>query len=344
MLHTKRAPTLTRVLDEFADQSERPVRKKRWGRRILAFFLALIFLVVASVGAYVLYLNNTVSSNIKPEALLPTDGGQTPTGPGGAALPKNAGENFLIIGSDARPGDTVSRSDVIIIAHVPEDKKQVYLVHFPRDLWVTIPGRGKDKINAAYAYGGAPLLVKTLQSMLNIKIDHVAKTDFEGFQSMTDSLGGVRVWAEEPSQGIVKGWNNVDGRMALAFVRERYHLSQGDISRGQRQMAFLKALLTKATSRETLTNPLTIAKFTDAATKDLIVDNDFTIDKMRSEALALRGLRSGDIIFVTAPFTGFGMTAGGQSIDIVDEPGMQRLGDALRNDQMATYTDRTVIP
>jgi LCP family protein required for cell wall assembly len=330
------------VLEEFDNPPERRVRKKRWGRRILAALLALIFLGVATVGAYVLYLNHTVTSNIKHEALLPSDEGGA--GGAGPSIPAHAGENYLIIGSDARPGETVGRSDVIIIAHIPEDKKQVQLIHFPRDLYVTIPGRGKDKINAAFAYGGAPLLVRTLEGMLGIKIDHVAKTGFEGFKSMTDALGGIRVWAEEPSLNIVKGWNNLDGAMALAFVRERYSLSQGDISRGHRQMAFLKALLQKATSAETLSNPITIAKFTNAATQDLIVDNGFTIAKMRSEALALRNLRSRDIIFITAPFSGFGTSPVGGSIDIVDEAGMKRLGDALRNDQMSTYTDTMLIP
>ena len=128
------------------------------------------------------------------------------------------------------------------------------MIHFPRDLYVDIPGRGKDKINAAYAYGGEPLLVQTMENLLKIRIHHVAKTNFEGFKNMTDAVGGVRVYAEEASNGtgnggpvvISKGWNDLNGEQALAFVRERYTLSEGDISRGRRQLAFIKALMLKA--------------------------------------------------------------------------------------------------
>ena len=93
-------------------------------------------------------------------------------------LPQSAvGKNYLIIGSDARPGETASRSDVIVLAHIPEDKSAVQLIHFPRGLYVPIPGRSKDKINAAYAYGGAPLLVSTMQNLLGVKIDHAGRLE-----------------------------------------------------------------------------------------------------------------------------------------------------------------------
>ena len=159
------------------------------------------------------------------------------------------------------------------------------MIHFPRDLWVDIPGRGKDKINAAYAYGREPLLVETIENLLKIRIHHVAKTNFDGFENMTDAVGGVRVYAEEASNGtgnggpvvIKEGWNDLNGEQALSVVRERYTLSEGDISRGRRQLAFLKALMLKATSPETIANPLKIAKFTDAATENLVLDQDLSI-------------------------------------------------------------------
>ncbi|WP_161803983.1 LCP family protein, partial [Gulbenkiania mobilis] len=72
----------------------------------------------------------------------------------GEKLVAGQGTNYLIIGSDARPGETASRADVIQLIHVPKDSSGVYLIHFPRDLYVDVPGRGKDKINHSYAYGG----------------------------------------------------------------------------------------------------------------------------------------------------------------------------------------------
>ena len=349
-----RPPTLGRVLDVFPDEDSRPItappKRSRKGRRLLTFVAAFVALVLVAVGGFVAFLNFTVSHNITQEKLLP-EAAKSATLPDGSTvqIPQSqVGQNYLIIGSDARPGETASRSDVIVLAHVPQDKSAVQLIHFPRDLYVPIPGRSKDKINAAYAYGGAPLLVSTMQNLLGVKIDHVAKTDFEGFRSMTDAVGGVRVYAEEASDEgafqIKEGFNDLNGEQALAFVRERYQLSEGDISRGRRQQAFIKALMLKAISVETLTNPITLTKFVDAATSNLVVDKDLSVSTMRSEAFAMRNIRSGDVVFITAPFTGFGTAPNGGSIDILDEPGIAALGTALRTDKMDGYADVSVIP
>jgi len=324
-------------------------KKPRWGRRILAVLLGILFLGVALVAAFLLFLNHKVESNVRHEALLPTPSASGSLGTDAEVL-ASKGMNVLMVGNDARPGDTVSRSDVMVLAHIPDDKSKVFLIHFPRDLWMDIPGHGQAKLNAAYAYGGAPLLVQTLQDKLRIRIDHVAKTDFEGFSGMVDAVGGVRVYSEEASSGqgtgyaVQQGWNDLNGKAALSFVRERYELSEGDISRGRRQQALIKALLMKTISPEVITNPLKIAEFTDAATKNLIVDNAMTTSFMREEAFALRNVRSGDVVFITAPYTGFGWSADGQSIDIVDEAGMADLGDAIRRSTLGDYKKASVLP
>jgi anionic cell wall polymer biosynthesis LytR-Cps2A-Psr (LCP) family protein len=216
--------------------------------------------------------------------------------------------------------------------HVSGDRKTVNLVHFPRDLYVSIPGKGKDKINASFAYGGAPLLVQTVQDLVGVPIDHVAIVDFEGFSSTS---GGYR---------FTKGFQQMGGAEALAFVRERKQLSEGDISRGRRQQAFIKALMLKSLSKETLTNPVRLAQFVEAGTSNLTVDEAFTVAQMRKEAIGMRSLRGKDITFITAPFTGYGTSPQGASIDLLDEQGMRALGEALQNDAMSTYTDTTTTP
>ena len=346
-------PTLGRVLDEFESDhrpaEQRPRRRPRWGRRLLIFVASLLALCLVAAGGFVVFLNQKAASIITQDDLLPS-AAPSATLPDGSVvdLPEDAGENYLIIGSDARPGETASRSDVIVLVHVPEDKKAVQLIHFPRDLYVAIPGRGKNKINAAYAFGGAPLLVSTLQNLLGVKIDHVAKTDFEGFKRMTDAVGGVRVYAEEASDEgffqVREGWNDLNGAQALAFVRERKTLSEGDISRGRRQQAFIKALMIKTLTPSVIANPVTLTRFVDAATSNLVVDQGLDVGRMRSEAIALRNIRSSDIVFITAPFTGFGTAPDGGSIEIVDEASMKALGEALRTDTMEEYGDVTVTP
>ena len=326
-------------------------REKRRGRRALIVMLALFLLLFGGVAGFFGFLNHTVTTNVTHEDLLP-EARPPVTAPDGTTVPeKGTGTNFLVIGTDARPGDA-GRSDVIVLVHVPEDMKTVSMIHFPRDLYVDIPGHGKNKINAAYAFGREPLLVQTMENLLKIRIHHVAKTDFVGFKNMTDAVGGVTVYAEEASDGtgnggpvvIKKGWNTLNGEQALAFVRERYTLSEGDISRGRRQLAYVKAMLLQAKAASTLANPVKFAKVTDAATKNLIVDQDFSVAELRDYAIALRNVEGRDVHFSTAPFTGFGTSPQGASIDIVDEQGMADLGEALRTDSMYKYGDTFVTP
>jgi len=320
----------------------RASRERRRNRKVLVAALVLLLVPVLVVGGYLGWLNHIITDNVKQATLLP-DAGTRPTGKDGdvVAQPEANGTNYLLIGNDARPGDTGSRSDVMVLVHVPEDRRDVTLIHFPRDLWVPIPGRGEAKLNAAYAYGGAPLLVKTMQNLLGIEIDHVAMVGFEGFKAMTDAVGGVDVNVEEASEGdgkvFPKGMMHMDGETALVFVRQRYQLSEGDISRGKRQQAFIKALMLKALSRETLTNPLQLKDFLDAATSNLTVDQNLDASTMRSEAFAMRHIRGGDVRFITAPFSGFGTSADGQSIDVVDDARMTQLGEAIRTDELETY-------
>ena len=318
-------------------------------RRVIAVLVAVVLLVVVGgAAAYLLFLNHTVTENVQHSALLPTPGvsGATAAPPRKAAA-KDA-QNILFIGSDARPGLAGARSDVIVLMHVAADRKTVTLVHFPRDLYVSVPGHGKDKINAAFAYGGAPLLVQTLQGLVGVPIDHVAIVGFEGFKNMTNAVGGVDVYVEEPSKvgryTYSKGFQHMEGDEALQFVRERKDLSEGDISRGRRQQAFIKALLLKSLSKDVILNPVKVAEFVDAGTKNMIVDNGFSVGEMRSEAFSMRSLRGKDVSFITAPFTGFGTSPVGASIDIVDESGMRDLGTALQNDAMAGYEDQTKTP
>jgi LCP family protein required for cell wall assembly len=335
--------------EEARTQDER--RDRRGLKRVLVVLLAFVIFLFGGAAAFVGYLGYTVNDNVTQEDLLPEN--RPPiTAPDGTTVKETGtGTNFLVMGSDTRPGDA-GRADVIVLVHIPQDGSAIYMTHFPRDLYVDIPGHGKDKINAAYAYGREPLLVQTMENLLKIRINHVAKTDFEGFKNMTDAVGGVRVYAEEGSNGsgnggpvvIKKGWNNLDGEQALGFVRERYTLSEGDISRGRRQLAFIKALMMKSISKETVTNPLKIARFTDAATENLVLDQNLSVSELRDYAVSLRNIRSGDVVFATAPFSGFGTTSAGASIDVVDKKGMADLGEALRTDTMDEYNDVFVTP
>jgi LCP family protein required for cell wall assembly len=314
-------------------------------RIIAGAVLILLLLTVGTGASYLAFLNHTVTSNIKHEAMLPAP---TVSEPAPTEDPIAIGaQNILLIGSDSKGSVADGRSDVIILMHITGDRQKVYLVHFPRDMYVDVPGRGKDKINAAYAYGGPQLLVRTLRSLVDVPIDHVAIVGFEGFKAMTDAVGGVDVYAEEASTSLGTvhiGMNHLDGEAALGFVQERYELSRGDISRGRRQQAFLKALILKVLSRQTLTNPVRFAQLVDAATRNVTVDNAFSVADIYSQALAMRNLRSEDIVFITAPISGLGTSPQGASIDIVDDVKMAELSAALRSDDMGSISIGQQIP
>ena len=338
------------MIDEFtaSEPAVDAAPKEHRTRRIIVSVVAILLLLAVGTGAaYLAFLNHTVTTNVKHEALLPTPSAGESI-PAKEPAAKDA-QNILLIGSDSLGSVANGRSDVIVLMHISDDRRKVHLVHFPRDMYVDVPGHGKDKINAAYAYGGPQLLVRTLQQLVDVPIDHVAVIGFEGFKAMTDAVGGVDVYAEEastvPGSGAVHvGVNHLDGEAALAFVRERHQLSEGDISRGRRQQAFIKALMLEALSKQTVTNPVRFADFVEAGTRNLTVDNAFSIADMRSQALAMRDLRGEDIVFITAPITGFGTSPQGGSIDIVDDALMAELSNALRNDDMRGISLGQQIP
>ncbi len=159
--------------------------------------------------------------------------------------------NILLLGIDARPGEKNTRTDAMIVANIDRDAKKVSLLSIPRDTMVEIPGHGKAKINSANEYGGPELAVESVEKILDTKIDFWVKTNFNGFQDIVDTLGGVTIDVEkkmpyqDPTDGtninLKPGIQRLDGKHALDYVRYR-HDALGDISRTQRQQKFLKAL------------------------------------------------------------------------------------------------------
>lgn len=323
----------------------------RLSRRLLGAVLTVLALVTVTGVGYAGYLHHLVSGNIVQQDLLPdgpvpTDGEAARAGAVslGADYPASSlpvklpdtGMNVLVIGSDKEVAGE-GWSDAIFLVHITQNRDRVVLVRLPRDLYVTIPGHGQDKLRTAYIQGGAKLLAATTQNLLGIVIDHVAVTGFANLRGMTDAIGGVDVLVTEsgewPGYTFRPGTTHMDGEMALAFVRER---SGGDLSRGTRQQAFLKALTTKSLSRGGLANPLRLAGFLDAATKNLTVDRAFSVEEMGSLAFGLRAIRADNVSFLQAPVGGEATTTTQESVLLLDVPKTRTLGDALRADRLSS--------
>jgi len=330
---------------------ERRTARPRWGRiaLVVVAFLALIGLFVAGYGLY--YVNSLDNKVKRTDPFSEITGGRPAKTVDGAL-------NILILGSDSRDGTAFNpndrssskasvggeRADTIMLMHVPASQDKAYLISIPRDTYVFVPeykgnGGHKAKINAAYAWGGAALTVRAVEGFTGVKIDHVAKIDFNGFQRMTDALGGVTVQVDKTvfdprsKRTFKQGPNNLDGKAALDYVRQRYNLPRGDFDRVQRQQIFMRGLMLKATDTGTLTNPVRLKSFLDATVDAVTVDKDFSLKDM---ALQFRKLRADDLAFITTPNLG-SANVGGQSVVLSDKAKASALFDAVNNDKVADW-------
>ena len=259
-------------------------------------------------------------------------------------------ENILVLGSDSRisAGDPsqwkvgAQRTDAIMLVHLPADRSSAYVMSIPRDSWVDIPGHAQAKINAAFSWGGPSLLIQTVEQLTNVRIDHFVVTDFDSFVAMTDALGGVRMTLTKSltlDGTVVPAGKQqlLTGAQALAFVRERHSLPHGDFDRVQRQQAWIRAIAAKLRNDGTLRNPVTSTKFLTTVTKSVAADSAFD-EKAQQDLLdRVRGLSSKDITFFTAPYSGTGRSADGQSIVVLDRAQLDPLMKAMASDTMAAY-------
>ncbi|ADP84092.1 LCP family protein [Pseudofrankia inefficax] len=278
---------------------------------IAATLSALVFVV--SVGGYTVYRYfDGQIARIK----LNLGNDRPAAGTGGAV-------NFLIVGSDSRAGTGTEfesegavdgeRSDTTIVAHLAPDGTTT-LVSFPRDTLVAIPGHGRGKLNSAITTGGPSLLIRTIERLTQLRIDHYVQVDLAGFRQITDAIGGVTVCVRALPDGStanlhdpwsqwtgVVGANHLNGERALAFVRERHGLPDGDFDRIRRQQQFISAVFAKATSTGVLTNPVKLESLLQAAFGSLTVDDSTTIDDLQKLATRMHGLRPDQLQFETIP-------------------------------------------
>ncbi len=329
----------------------RSAGKSRKGRIALLVIAAIVVVAAVVAGGYLWNLASTFNSGSqKIESAFPAESArpQKAEAPAGQKAPVN----ILIMGSDSRGatevdavqgGATDQRADTLMLMHIPADRKNVYTMSIMRDLWVPIPGQREAKINAALALGGVPLMVQTVESIFNQRIDHVAMVDFEGFKDLTNALGGVQVNVAVPftsthgGQTFTAGPNTMNGDQALGFVRERYAFADGDYQRVRNQQAFLKAVLAKTISTDTLTNPAKIADVVAALSPYVSVDKDLNAGTVAALGLELNGVRQQNITMFTLPTAGIGTSTDGQSIVLPDSGAIAEISSALAQNKLSDY-------
>jgi LCP family protein required for cell wall assembly len=276
----------------------------RHGRRIaLVAGIVVVALVAALAGSYF-----WLDSKLNRSVALPAFSGSS------------AGQNWLIVGSDGRDGLTTKQiveyhvgfdfgtanSDSLMLLHMGTGRP--VLISIPRDSYVPIPGFGYNKINAALGFGGPPLLVKTVENVTGLRIDHYMGIGFAGLVSVVNEVGGVNVCLTtalhdyDSGANLKAGCQTLNGPQALAFVRDRHSFADEDLQRIEDQRAFLSALLKKATSPGVYLNPFTALPFGSAAASSISVDQGTNLLDLVSAAQALRDPQTGTVPIANANY------------------------------------------
>lgn len=301
--------------------------------RIVVLCLSVLVLIAAAAGiALHLLVQSRVSAmRTFPDPFAAIPASERPTASTGRAL------TILLAGIDSESDTSTGRSDALMLVRLTADRRHAYVVSLPRDSWVHIPGHGMDKVNAAHAYGGHTLAVRTVERLTGVRIDHVAVVDMAGFRDLTNALGGVVLTVPEEVTdphfvSFPAGTRRFDGAEALAYVRERRGLPRGDLDRVRRQQEFLKAILQQVGRQD---DPRRLAAALDAVSKTVSVDKGFGTGEMMRLLLDFRKLQ-GELTFLTVPVKGTGWV-GNASVVFLDT----RLGPpfwkAVRTDSLDGY-------
>ena len=244
--------------------------------------------------------------------------------PAGQRPADQPGKTFLLVGSDSRAGLSKAeqkqlgtgstdgqRTDTIMIVYLPPGGKPA-LISVPRDSYVDIPKNGKNKINAAYAFGGPELLVQTVEQNTGLRMDGYMEIGFGGFVNIIDALGGIRMCLPNAIKDhdshidLRKGCQTLSGTEALGYVRMRKADPLGDLGRVQRQREMLAAVADKAASPATVLNPVRYWKFNLATAEAIKLGRDTTLPEALWLAYAMKRISGGGGLTLTVPVSSTG--------------------------------------
>lgn len=267
-----------------------------------------------------------------------------------------SGTNWLIVGSDSRrglssdqedqlhTGDTDDaggeRTDSMMVLHLPDNDTKPTLVSILRDSYVNVPGHGKNKINAAFSFGGPKLLTRTVEQATGLRIDHYVEIGFAGFAGVVDDIGGVNMCLDHAVKDDLAGVNlpsgcqDLDGANALGYVRSRHAFANGDYARAQHQREFIGALAHKIAGPSVFLNPFRFVPLMFDLPKDLTVDRDTHLQNLLVMGWDVRGISSGSVITTAVPTAGGKEVSGAGDVVVWNQSKAQELFNDLKNDQV----------
>lgn len=326
---------------------DRPRRRRHPVRRLLATLgVLLLALVVWLVGvpAYAWTTSNDVDAF--PAGERPAD---------------QPGQLFLLVGSDSRAGLSEeeqtrlgtgsvegARTDTMMLLYLPPSGRPA-LISVPRDSYVEIPDNGSNKINSAYAFGGAPLLTQTVEQNTGLRVDGYVEIGFGGFVQVIDAVGGVELCPEEAISDsdahleVEAGCQTMDGVTALGYARMRKADSRGDLGRVERQREVMAALAEKAVTPASVLNPVRYWNLNHAVAQSLTTDPGTGILAAGQLALAMGRIAAGDGLTLTVPVGDPDASTSVGSAVLWDEADAPALFDAIARgdtDSIAQFADR----
>jgi LCP family protein required for cell wall assembly len=332
------------VLEQAPEKAPAPSRKRRWWRLVaLVVGLSLVLGAAGTGGALWLYVRSVEGKIDRVDAFAGVPEGSRPP------VVAEEAHNYLVVGSDSRDPDNAggSRTDAILLFHVPADRATAQMISIPRDTWVQVPksadgrhGGTKAKINASFAWGGVPLLVQTVEGFTGVRVNSVVLVDFAGFEDIVNALGGVDITVDQdftsihaPYREYVAGDLHMDGATALDYARQRYQFKDGDFTRVRHQQQLVRAVLAKATQKGLMRDPGRLNGFLQATAGAISVDKGLDLF---GTAWSMRELREEAVTSITSPSKSTGMV-GGQSVVFADEKAAATLYKAVQNDDMDTW-------
>lgn len=233
------------------------MKSKKKNRKWLKVTGIIVLILLVVGGGYVFTVYNSFKNAVETMH-QPIEREQSEKRDEPVAFKKKDPFSVLMLGVDERKGDR-GRSDTMIVLTVNPAKNSVKMLSIPRDTRTEIIGKGKmDKINHAYAFGGVPMSMDTVENFLDIPIDYYMKVNMEGFKDIVDAVGGVTVQNDldftESGFHFTKGELNLNGTKALAYSRMRHEDPRGDFGRQTRQRQIIQGVIKEGASVSSITN------------------------------------------------------------------------------------------
>lgn len=317
---------------------------RRW---VIGGVVALVLLVAVYYVGLLAYIDNAVDRS----DVLRLSGPEITS-----AQEQQDAENFLLFGSDGGDRDTT------ILAHLSADGSNATVIVIPGDAYVDVPAcEDSDRqptepysgpFSSVYRTGGAGCLVRTVQVLTGLRINHYVQMDLAGFPAMVDALGGVPVCLGGPLREAGSGLDLpagsavIDGEQTLSFLRLQARPGPAETERIERQQQFLASLLDRSLAARTVANPVRLTRFVNAAADSLTLDPDTTLGDLKNLVDLLRDLSSDSVLLLTAPIADPAYTPVGSAstYQLLDEQLGRQLYQSVIADSAPALPANSALP